>query len=384
MSLFSPRKKRVLFRLAAVLLAALLGLCLTEGALRLLSPVHMVFLQQGLIRPSLDPALRYEPDPAWPGHEPDGLRSLGMPEKKAAGGGTIIVLGDSIAYGLGLAPRESAAAAMQRYIDTCPSAEDRRVKNLGVPGYGIEQVIARLRQKGLALHPDKAVYLYCLNDIFMDAGRVGNLLLANTKSLILPEGMARGRFGRRILGLQMSNRLILLYQKLRYYGADKDAGKIPQGIAEKASPRAVAAIREFLATSGNESLKRMQWGNIEHAYYPSYYYNEQNLLKLNACLARYSGLCKENGIAPSLFIVPIFCTDPGREYVFADIHRIVARLAEQNGIAAADLADLEKSYGADGIAQEDCSHPTAYGNELIARNVLSALGLGQCLGPAAP
>jgi lysophospholipase L1-like esterase len=75
----------------------------------------------------------------------------------------IIVLGDSITFGLSVPLEATYAYQMQEMLDK--SASEYEVLNFGVVGYDILQEVALLAYHGLAYKPDLVVVGFCLNDV---------------------------------------------------------------------------------------------------------------------------------------------------------------------------------------------------------------------------
>ncbi|MEW5735534.1 MAG: SGNH/GDSL hydrolase family protein [Thermodesulfobacteriota bacterium] len=374
------RSRSLLFMTVAVVLSLAAGLVLSECILRLMSPLMVAVFPEGLMRPALDPAVCYEPDPAWPEHDARGLRVTGPATGDGPEGKKMLVIGDSIAYGQGVAPGQTIAADMERVLSSCRPEQGWRVLNLGVPGYGIEQVCARLREKGAGFAPEISVYVFCLNDIVMDAGKVGNFLIANRNNLILPRRSLQNGSLRFLLRFRLTHRIILLYRKLRFRSSYEALERERLLEARKpGDPEAVRLIDHFLSGYRTEDFQGVHWGNASHADYIYYYCMDRYLWRLDFYLGRYAQICKENGIAPWLAIVPLFCREKGRPYVFRDVHRLVQALAERAGIHVVDLQGMEYGGMAAPLAQSDCTHPNELGNEVIARQVLDALGFGECL-----
>ena len=72
-----------------------------------------------------------------------------------------MLLGDSVAFGVGVADHETFGQVLQRNV---PAFE---VLNLGVSGYGTDQALLQLEGLGLDLQPDVVVLNFCVaNDYF--------------------------------------------------------------------------------------------------------------------------------------------------------------------------------------------------------------------------
>jgi hypothetical protein len=73
----------------------------------------------------------------------------------------VLVLGDSVAFGLEVGDAETFAALLER-----PGR--REVVNLAVQGYGPDQAALRLEHEGLALRPDRVLLALCAANDFTD------------------------------------------------------------------------------------------------------------------------------------------------------------------------------------------------------------------------
>lgn len=93
----------------------------------------------------------------------NGYRGEAAAEMPTPGRRRVVVLGDSVAFGLYASDHETYAAAL----------EDRdsgfEVLNLAVQGYGPDQALRRLEGLGLSLRPDVVVLGFCLGNDFADA-----------------------------------------------------------------------------------------------------------------------------------------------------------------------------------------------------------------------
>jgi hypothetical protein len=97
-----------------------------------------------------------------------GYRGREHAAEKAAGHTRVVVLGDSIAFGYGVADERTFSAVLER-LD--PRLE---VLNLGVQGYGTDQELIKLESEGLACHPDVVILDVCLANDFLDNARSVN------------------------------------------------------------------------------------------------------------------------------------------------------------------------------------------------------------------
>ena len=92
-----------------------------------------------------------------------GLRGPEVATPKPDGARRVHLLGDSYAFGLGLAEADAIPAQLEHSLEA--SGEARvEVVNAGVPAYQTEQERLLLERVGFALEPDVVVLLYFAND----------------------------------------------------------------------------------------------------------------------------------------------------------------------------------------------------------------------------
>jgi lysophospholipase L1-like esterase len=92
-----------------------------------------------------------------------GFRGRDYAVKKAPGVTRIVVLGDSIAYGIYIAAGDTYAARLENLLAGGRGSR-YEVLNLGVNGYGTVQIAERFRELALRYDPDIVVYGYWFND----------------------------------------------------------------------------------------------------------------------------------------------------------------------------------------------------------------------------
>lgn len=161
---------RTLVQRSALLLAGILvALAAGEILIRVLGAAPQVaWLQREEFRIAPNPLIGWEPAGTTEAESSGERNSLGFRDvehalSKPVGVVRIMVLGDSIAKGLGVPDRERiATSVMQRRLDE--SGLRAEVINFGVEGYNTQQEVEMLRDKGLAFHPDVVVLAYCMND----------------------------------------------------------------------------------------------------------------------------------------------------------------------------------------------------------------------------
>jgi len=89
-----------------------------------------------------------------------GFRDRERDVSKGAGMRRVLVLGDSVAWGWGVNDGERFSDRLEQQLG--PGVE---VLNLAVPGYGSDQSLWNLEQRGWDFDPDLVLYCFVINDI---------------------------------------------------------------------------------------------------------------------------------------------------------------------------------------------------------------------------
>lgn len=219
------RRRRLLAGAAVAVLGLIAGSIAAEVAVRLSGAApEVALIRRGRFQLSPNPKIGYEPVPGLEYHGPmDSFHdyagrsnSLGFRDREHAvakppGVFRVLVLGDSVAAGQGVADFEN----------TYPAVLERELRRLGVEaevlsfavtGYNTQQEVETLADKGLAYRPDLVLVAYCLNDRKRSDGGVLPQLLES-------EGRAEG-----LVSSRLDPRLAksALYRFLRFRLAGKD------------------------------------------------------------------------------------------------------------------------------------------------------------------
>jgi lysophospholipase L1-like esterase len=196
-------------RLALGLLGLAVGLGVAEGLVRWTGAApEVAVIQHGRFRLSPDPDIGYEPVPNldYRGaldsfHDYAGTsNSLGFRDRdhalrKQPGVLRILILGDSVAAGQGVARFEDTfPALLERELNAGGLASE--VISFAVTGYNTQQEVAMLAAKGLAFEPDLVLVAYCLNDRKRSDGGVLPTLVERARG---HEATATTRLDRRLM-----------------------------------------------------------------------------------------------------------------------------------------------------------------------------------------
>jgi hypothetical protein len=94
----------------------------------------------------------------------EGYRGREYPHARTPGKIRVLMLGDSLAFGYGVADEETSS----RQLETIAPALE--VVNLAVQGYGTDQALLRFEREGLLFNPHATVLNFCLANDFNDNG----------------------------------------------------------------------------------------------------------------------------------------------------------------------------------------------------------------------
>lgn len=105
----------------------------------------------------------YRLNPEHPRISSQGLRNRELPFLKPSGAGRILVLGDSVTYGPGVAAERTFSAQLEALLRETGANAD--VVNAGVPGYSTYNEFEFYRSRGAAFDPDIVLLVVCMNDV---------------------------------------------------------------------------------------------------------------------------------------------------------------------------------------------------------------------------
>jgi hypothetical protein len=268
-----------------------------------------------------------------------GYRGHALALPKPPGLTRVVVLGDSIAFGLGVADGETFAALLQ--------ARDNGIEagNMAVQGYGPGQSLLVLRGEGLRARPDAVVMAFCLDNDFADA--------------LLSVALYDGR-----------------WRKPRYY-LDGDR------LALDSSALALPATRRVLQWLSDSSylFNRVSTLGPRPASFGGAHWTDRKrealrdegyALRLSlAIVRRMDALCRERGIPFVLAAFPHWFTYRSKPWL---PDRFLESLRAE-GITVLDMADRFVARGETfrAIALDGAGHLSPLGHAIAAEELESAI-----------
>lgn len=312
------RLRRWLARLLLVLVGGALPLIAIEGAMRL-HAAHV--LVRSPYRLADEPRRNFVRKP----HADAETNALGFRDRerdlrKAPGGVRIVVLGDSVTYGHGIALEDRFTHQLEQLLGQNGARVE--VVNLGMPQYSTVQEVATFEAIGIDLAPDLVIVAYVLND-------------PN------PEGMINDYFFR-----------------------------------ERAPSRALAWLER--RTRWWRRAVRVLPGCRGHDYYSRIHCNADHWAASEAAFDRLAQLTRASGCPVLLVVFPLLDADPQASfasYRWLDAHRQVIEAAQRRGFATLDLLPALAPYRPAELQvhPDDVLHPNARGHRITAAAIGRAL-----------
>lgn len=313
-------------------------------------------VRRGRIQLSDNPRLVFEPVPGmvveeaglWEGYAGRanrlGYRSPERPAAKPPGTYRIVVLGDSIAEGLGVDDVE----------DTFPARLERRLRdegrpvevlNFAVTGYNTAQEVETLAARALAFEPDLVLLAYCLNDRRPPDPR---LVAALVEAAARPGAVAPSA----VAGIQRTLLASALYRLVWLRFATPPEVELPAGVDPEAPPPRPDQIAERY----EDGVPVAGPAAVEAAF------------------ARLAGIAEREAAAGRPFAVAVVVFPYLKQLFrdpYADHHAHVRSLAERHRFAHLDLGDAFRAC--QGASDEplalDRYHPTAAGHACAAEAI---------------
>jgi len=254
----------------------------------------------------------------------------------------ILVVGDSISFGLGVSSAEAFPSLLHEELNK--GDKNYQVLNLGVPGYDTIQAIAYLEEVVTDYQPDFVVLGFCLNDM--------GVVTLNFRDMLISAELRK-----------KSRAVAFLAKKI---------GRIRQAyFTKKINDTAAfrAKYSEKIEVIGEDETELRELMNAAPAIHLSEWFKDEDRVgRLQYAFNRLAMLATQYEFEPVVVIFPVFATDEG-DYPHAIAHQIVAITAEKSGLAVIDLVGAYMEQGLDDfrLQESDRIHPSVAGHEVASR-----------------
>ncbi len=305
------------------------------------------------VRPAAHPSMRYELVPGATGRvggvdatiNAQGYRgSEGRPGKSP--GYRIILLGDSVTFGMGLPLEDTFAFQLQQLLRQ--ESQNMEVLNFGVIGYDIIQEVAHLEVQGLAYFPNLVVVSYVLNDAGL--------------ATINWEHFARGR--------AWLTRVLLHFELVWFVVARLERWQQAQWLRRQNDPDVFR--REYTGQIDpirtDEHALRALMQRVPDLY-PSHWYGDPARIgRIRYAFRHLRAHAQTQGFSVLVLLIPRLTGDI-ETYPHQTAHRIVAMEAQRAGFDYLDLTAAFMSAGMENLKlrARDVVHPNRVGHTIIAQ-----------------
>lgn len=375
--------KRTGLNVALFAVSVMATLALIELFLIYFMPVYIHTITSKDYQLSLNPKIAYELKPLVKDHNADGIRSgADYTTEKPKDVFRAIVVGDSLAYGLGVKLNDTYAKRLEHRLNGHPPTDKRyEVINLGVPGYRITQIVERVKSKGLKYAPDLIVYGYWLDDIadscsYHEMSLVG---AANEESkLVLTEDISKQNLKNILTRFQLSRRIILFNRGLKHRESQKNNGAVSSRelavkVKERLNPEVASLYLKYTAKLASGEIGDLRGFEPYYAWYGDF----DKFAEWNHRLHELAELAKKHQAELLLLMTPVLYDHAGQAYNWGDLHEFVRAVAACYSIPVLDLKGIMGKYRPEEIGTGDYEHPNAAGNDIISEQLYQYLKLSK-------
>jgi hypothetical protein len=308
-----------------------------------------------------------------------GLRDRpGLAHQKPAGGKRVLVVGDSIVFGLGVELEETLAKRLEAELRA--RGLETECIGVAVSGYDALQAVQLLRTKGLAFGPHLVVFAYNLTDAMDFSGELGQFFEALTYSEPMPgDGLRRA-----VLPWSQAARWVF-WRLSRRRAPDVAKAKQVQRAMEEARRAYIEAVLarhrgepevSAVLPSARRSTPPLPepWNGIEESYL-----DPRNDRRRRAAWLDLLDAGHERGVPVLMAVIPAFVDR--RPYPFADLEAALLADAQRLGLETVSLSAVLEHAAVDALSY-DSLHPTAAGHAALASRLADSVW--SRLSPGAP
>ena len=285
-----------------------------------------------------------------------------LPRNKPAGTRRILVVGDSIVFGLGVDLPETLAKRLQAELHA--RGVEAECIGVAVSGYDALQAVELLRTKGLSLQPDLIVLAYNHTDSTHFSGELGQFFEALAYSDPMPgDGLRRTVAPWSQLGRWVFWRLSRLrppdVSKAKRVEREMDeawAAYVEAVLARHHDEPKVSAVLAHARVTAPPLPE--PWKTIEESYL-----DPRSDRRRRAAFLDLQDVGRERGVPVMVAVIPAFVDRA--PYPFHDLESALLADTERMGLPAVSLSPVLQQ-GAVGELSYDSLHPTAAGHAKLA------------------
>lgn len=271
-----------------------------------------------------------------------GFRDYEYPIQKDKGYFRVIVLGDSITVGEGIALKDSYTKQLEKKLNLVPPLigyKHFEVINMGICAYNTVREAALFKQRGMAFHPNLVIIGYCLDDavpsieetiweLGLNKGWIKTLMIAKDIMFVFKDSHLMHFLRQRFINL-----IYVCFESKRVANMGSLANLL-YSESERYWPDTKKALRELSQNANRENIKVL------------------------------------------LVIFPRF-ESLNENYAYKRIHRLVRNTAEEYGIFVLDLFDAFSGLDPATLRLSDKEwdwwHPNETGNQIAADEIYKFL-----------
>ncbi len=356
-------------RLIIALLSTAVSIACMELYVRKTDPISIVHLNlHKEFRYTSDETI-YEPVPNTT-FNADGLRNeknytVYKPENIYR----ILLIGDSLAFGLGLSDKERLATLLENSLNASGSGiMQYEVLNLGVPGYSISQIISRLKKNGLKYKPDIIVYWHWLDDVSISdpgwASSRNNVILRFIAPILdtdEPKSTYTRIFGSALYNSQVFRHLLKALRERSEYSIISTHIPTYSGRFSNTVERLYKSYINQYTHNVFSDLSCCE------KYYESFA-NMHNFIYWNYYLGEFSQICREQKTSCIVLQTPVLYPHKKGEYNWKALNGFITSVANEYTLRILDATPILNQYDQKTIKlhADDSEHLNATGNQCLS------------------
>lgn len=308
-----------------------------------ISRVQWFYDHKIALRVSHNPLIMFEIVPGIGEANSMGLRDFEYSVKKPKGIYRIAVIGDSIAYGLGVDIKDTFSKQLERKLNENKHKQKYEVINFSVPGYSTIQEAEVLQSNVLKYNPDFVIIAAYSNDAMIYSGMTMDTLLSRNRN---PEDFKREAFW---FNPNLNN-----WERFIY---NTNLGKF---IRYK-----LAWYKELKILKENKQMTGSQTKGMKTI---AEYYSGVNILKIG--FEKISKITRRHNIPCLVTYSPSCHEKPGRGIV-----NRIRNICQKEGLSFLSLSNILLSYKREAVFVDRNSHLNPYGHTLYMREIYKALNI---------